>query len=456
LKNYIRQAVLTDPDGKIYLAMPKDADWVRADMDYPNVHIIETSTLVGGQFQRWNIVRIPQEIKDLFSDFCGKYIVDAVVFVSPEHVPQYVAELFSTVSNNSLVPITYSNVMFGLSDRNMNEPYRVLQSAGLQLCDGHAWVSEVSYKRSMEVVRRHVSPAIYNKIDSSCSKVRTMAIPLDYVKQFNVKEKPKDKWVVNYGYGFNSAYDYQAVFEIVDALYSVGYPLRFIMNTSSKAQGKHGNDFTEVWKKRYEHHFDYTYGLPQEEFWKRASEAHAFLFLATDAEGSFSVIEQFMLGLVGVFKYSDWLREFLYPGYPYVAKTNNEIATLLKYVCENYFTPEVQEVLQKQTEHIRNLHDVPNLGKIHKEVMDLSEKRKSKFPPPKNMVSVVSKIPESQTRITFDELCDFVQANIKFVIDLRDIQPNSRCKSVWRLAMHLAGWRDDPSTSDTTFIRGTV
>jgi hypothetical protein len=455
-KNVIRAIVESDPSAFVYLPIPQAKEG-EEPQDYsavmhPRVKLLPMN-ITTKQLQ--GMLEFPKEITDLFNDRTGRYFVDAVLTTAHTQTAQ-MRPIFSVHRKGwSIDPLWVNFIMFGIGDSTpLPETYRLQQAVGMLSADVTVYQSKTSQDRVFQSLRRILSPFSCKKILDSTHPMPITSVPMTVLDSVPRKEKPRDHYVVSYGYAMHDTYNYKEIFELFDGVFCAGRKVRVLATTSSGGYVMTSPKWREIFDKRYKKYFEFTYRLSQRDFWTRASEAHAFLFLAKQAESSFSVIEQFMLDQIGVFYESGYAREVTYPGYPYICRGYMEAATTLRYVLENYFSPTVQEVLEKQKAYLREKFDIEkNSVKFHADMREKVNALRSEAKPSPEIVKLTHELFENRDRLTWAEFAEGVKKNSENGIDVNKTAEGSRGRSYWRWVVEQAGYPDECQGEDPVFIR---
>lgn len=455
-KNLLKRIVDSDPNAFVYLPVPKGNRFPFLEVRHPRIKLLtmdlETNQLLG-------MTRTPAELVELFNDRTGKYFMDAVFTTAHTTAAQLRSQLSTQRDGWSIDPLWVSFVMFGLGDSTpMPEAFKLQQSVGLLASDMTVWQSRASFNRVMETSRRLLSPwGCRHIVDRAVLDFPLTSIPVSRLEAAPKGPRSTDKFAVNYGYALHDTYKYKEIFDVYDELFCSGMPLRVIVTSSSGGFVVTSAQTQALFDKRYDKYFELTFRLTQDQFWLKASEAQAFLFLGQQIESSFSVLEQFMLGLVGVFHDIPYVREVTYPGYPYICRTRVEAATALRYVLEHYYDEDVQTVLKTQQAFIRERFDIGKntdglYGVISQKIADLRAAPK----PSVEIVRLLQTVFEGRTDpVPWSEFAQTVFDSTMNHINVDKPPDGSRGRSYWRWAMERSGWVDSCQDADPIFVRAS-
>lgn len=452
-KNFFKVFLEQHQKAFVYFPVPSnDKDFDYSEIDHPR--LLRVPFHVPSYYQDQQMLELPPEIRDLFDDRKGKYIVDAVVTTMPTFIPYYLGRLYSHIRTYTVRPGVVTFVLFGLGDQYPVQ-FQDLQLIGLLESDRLVWQSKASRDRVFGRARKMLSAAACKRMLERSLDASLTSIPVSRIDAVEKKEKPNDEFVVNYGYALNSVYNFKTIFEVFDWAYCVGQKIRLLVTTSSAKLVTNSKALVKF-AKRFKHHVDFKFQLTQEEFWHHASEAHAFLFLGDQVESSFSVLEQFMLGQVGIFADSKYAREVTFDGYPYICRGAHKAAAALRYLSENYWGDEVQEVLAKQQAFVREHYDLDKTyAAMAAAIPEMLEKkpRETKEGAGGTLVKTLQEAFAGKDKVTWPEFREGIKSGTSYEIDVDAAERLSRGRSFWRLCMLRAGFEDACDSPQPTFIR---
>lgn len=338
-----------------YVAIPEGStDDVTELTEHPRIEVIEMKS---SKNQYRDLCLYPNELVDYFNELEGEKYIDAVFTDKAILIPFLKAQLYTFTKNGcSQIPVGWIDQFFMRPTEHsyMQETHIRSQIWGFAEADFLVWASDNVKKEAFGVARKYVSPSVLRDI---MLKSHNWFSAADITRLEGFLEKPKrtDKVVLNYAYATNDAYKYKDVFEILNRVYEGGRDVDILVTTSSK-----GSIIPQRFK---ESNVTIYNALPQAEFFdKVATEAHVFLYMPDYSELSQSVLEQQYLGLVGIFPNKSWAKDSNYPGYPYLANNKTELEMYIRHVCDNYWSDEVQGVIEKQRQFILDTYDATHLA----------------------------------------------------------------------------------------------
>ena len=448
VKLFVRSMVEARPECFVYVTVPEgasDLSQVRKELDHPRIVLIPVPAYKN---QHKDLVWMPSEVVKRFAEMDGDLYVDAVITDKPTSLPWLKSALHTWSENGTGgIKVIYLD-RFSLREREhtyMMDDFFIAQTAGLASADMIVWATQNVFDDALATAKKFLSFSLLKQLRDK-SRFLYSSLDTALVESFAVDRDPKDpQRIVNYAYGLTSGYKWDENLEVFDYLFARGNrDIKVLVTTSSAGAG--------VLPERYTKYMDVHTGLPQAEFWRTIAKAHAFIHLPNYVQLSQSVIEQQLLGLVGVFPDKGWVRETVYKGYPYIGKGMGELNGMLRYVIDNYFSPEVQDVIAKQKAFLRERFDGKVLAvKFYDEVEKLVGKG---YPGSQGGLVADCKDMFSHLaigdRITYDQWADVIKEKTRMHYDVRamPLVLHGFAKNRWRKAMENAGFRD---TCDTIY-----
>lgn len=448
--------LLKNPKVYLYLPVPEgsDFDWGSIGLDHPRVMkipmkfgVMEYASLK----QIDEMTKIQPEYIPNFEDFGGKYYIDAVIVDKPEVLVTWKNIFSSPYVTSCIPPVFIANVQYALgadTHKKFQDSLFMAQSMGLAQADLISFVNANSQTRALKYARQHLAPSYVRQILDR-SNFYLNGVNIERMEKFKVAEKPKSPMIVSYGYGLNRVYRFEDLFEIFDKLFCSGRDVKVLINTNSASA------FGWNWDK-YEKHFQIKVDCPQEEFYRDIATAHAFLFMATEFEMSYSACEKSLLGLVGVFLDSPRARNIVYPGYPYLCKGKLELATALRYVLEHYFEDDVQIVIKKQNEFIlKNYNGIRNAEDFVFKIREAVQKRDDfYFKHYQGKKVLLNEIFKDVKEIDYEGFKKKIHDGTINGIDIEwDYGRYALSRTVWRGCMEMIGFEDNCQGPDPYFVR---
>lgn len=454
--NFIRMvamSIVQNRDCHLYLCVPdsvSDRAWVEEQLKHPRLTIIYVPAYKN---QHREMTWLPGEIIKRFAEMGGDLYIDALLTDKTVAVP-YFREALHTWTENGTGGITIAVVdRFFLREVEHNyqqEGWYRDQAFGHASADLICWTTKNVQTDAMNAAKKWLSFSEIKKMREK-SIFSYSSLDIERMKPFIVERDPNDPVrVVNYAYALSSGYKWQDNLEMFDYLFARGNRnVKILVTTATLMEG--------IFPERWSNYMEIHQGLPRNEFWKKISTAHAFVHLPQYVQLSQSVLEQQMLGIVGVFPNRPWAYDMTYPGYPYIGKDKVEMGGMLRHVIDNYFTDEVQDVIKKQREFICERFDgVKCAVGLYDAVKKITPDRMPGAPGdlPALCHAIFKDIPVGAT-VTYDEWKEKIKDNtrVRFNVDKAPMALQGVCKNRWRKATLMVGFKDDFSNEKPTFIR---
>jgi len=357
----------------IYLGMPigTDPEFTKNISSMENVQLIPMRYQVN---QVLDLLYCPEDMFHEFNEIKGEHIIDAVITDKPHYIP-YIKAAISSHSRGTCnqIPVVFMNRYFIRGHHGtVPEQIRRTQYFGLMEADLCNWITFEVMEDALRNGRKYLTPFYLKEIrERSCSHFSSLDTQrLDKY----ICEKPKDQIILNYAYGANTTYKYEETFDELDEIFQSGRNVKVVITTSSQKIKKI--------EERYKFHFEFNFGLPQDEFFAKIASAHVFIHIPSWTELSLSVLEQQYLGMVGVMPNAPWAKEATYEGYPYLVSSKSELKATVRYLVDNYWSDEVQDVIKKQREFLVERFDGILAGeKLFDKIYNVTEDRRTKVTP---------------------------------------------------------------------------
>jgi hypothetical protein len=259
-------------------------------------------------------------------------------------------EMWDNTANPPQIYLTKTHFIFDKSEISwLPEDLERLQSFGYALADVVLWASDEDYKRAFKIAERYLSSSMLAAMEQSRFRGGYIA-NFDAARKLSKDplEKPSNPIVLSWAYGGNVDYHLDEVFEVFDLIYKCCPQTRILVTCPSSGRGRAFHRILRD-KPYIETHF----GLPQREYLTKIQNAHVFVhYPSRPATISAAVIEQQLLGLVGVFPADERKPASLYPEYPYLFTDKKELFHITKYLVEHYYDDSVQQVIARQRTHV--------------------------------------------------------------------------------------------------------
>src|SRR4030042_5981803 len=328
-KLFFLELVKRNKDIFLYFPVPKES--------YPNKEIkherILQIPISIKKKQRDELRRNDPVIEELFDEIYGKYFIDVIINDKPVTSAYFKNSIISYIKTGTGNFISVNNIQFVIDDIQQNnciiQDMVIMNSLSLALSDINFMTLQNDIDRLIYQAERYLSASLINKIKNNSIVNYCSFYPKKLNKYYN--NHKYTKFTVSWGYGLTIGYKIIEVMEKVNKLFCAGRDVEFMITSSGIITGNASGD----WCKKY-HNFKVKQKCNQEEYWSVTSKCHCFVYIPDLSELSLSVIEQQYLGVVGIFLDKDYLEGWLYPGYPYKAKSIDEVVYWLRYIYENY------------------------------------------------------------------------------------------------------------------------
>lgn len=354
IRHFVKQ-IVENRDCMLYVVVPENASepqLVDDTFKHPRIRILKVPA---SRNQHRELVYMPEQLIQRFSEMEGDLYIDAVLTDKPAMVG-FLKTILHTWSENSLgyIPVGLFERFFVRPDQHSWSPdhYRRSQCYGLALADRVYWTVPHAAAAAFDLAKNYLPFADIKRLRE---KSMTAFGPVDFdeLDPFLIQRDANNpQRIVNYAYGLTATYRVQDTFDMMDYLYARGNrDVRILVTTASKSFG-----VSDV-PAHYKQYMDMNYALPQHEFWRKAAQAHAFIHMPSFCQISAAVMEQQYLGQIGVLPDKAWARDVVYKGYPFLGKGVAEMQGMLRYVLDNYFSPEIQAIIVKQRAFLRATYD---------------------------------------------------------------------------------------------------
>jgi hypothetical protein len=442
MKVLVREMVEQFPDLFVYITVPDETSNPAAVEEAFKHERILTVPVPAGKNQNLDLVTLPDVLMKRFAEMGGDLYADVILTGKASLIP-YLNQALRTwgKGGTGMMKTAWLNQFFmRRQEHNYLRPeYFRDQVFGLASSDANLWIGEHILKEGLEQAKDYLSFAEVKRLKEK-SHLTYWPINVARLDQFQAERDPNEPRVVSFAYALAQAYNPEETLEISDYLFARGNRnIRILVTTPSLIDSRV--------PERFKQYMEIHKGLPQDQFFKKIATAHAFVILRRDMELQPSVIEQQYLGLVGVFQDRAYMDAHVYKGYPFIGKDKREIQGMLRYVLDNYFTPEIQEVIEKQREFIRQRFGVPavakNVGTILNGLVTTNPLGKLGWGV-KTMLAETFKNVKVGEILEFDDWCDRLKAGSTMKYDPRDMKPvrYGLSKNRFRRAMLEIGYED--------------
>lgn len=339
-KMFFVELVKRNKDIFLYFPIPKDS-YPNKEVEHKRIFQIPISIKPK---QRDELRRNDVVLEEMFDEIYGKYFFDVVISDKPVITGYFCNAVKSYIRTGSGKFVVVNNIQFVIDDTNQNTclelSFVAQNSLSLAFSDINFMTLNKDIDRLLYQAERFLSPSMINKIKNN-SIVNYGSFNPAQLNKYISKLKYK-VFTVSWGYGLTIGYKILDVMEKVDKLFCSGRNVEFMVTSSGLITGMTSGN----WIKKYKY-FKIEEECDQKRYWEITAKCHCFIYIPDLSEMSMSVIEQQYLGVVGIFLDKDYLEGWLYPDYPFKAKSIDEVAYYLRYIYENYNSKEVQDVILK-------------------------------------------------------------------------------------------------------------
>lgn len=433
----------------VYFCVPRaHSREIVAEIAHPRILFIPTRTY---RDQYREMLLIPEQVLDLFDDGPqGRYYVDAVVCDKVLGLQYARAVVRCYIRGSSRSPVWVATPQF-LIDRHlevMPPEYREVQASGLASADLSLWATLNHRSRGIEAVKRWAGLAAADRVRRH-SSVGLWGVDLKRISRVTRGiERPRDVVIVHWAYGMTKAYRMVEIFRAVRNSIAIQNRLQALVTSASKGATMLESSIYDMGETHL--------GLSQDEFWRKAARAHVFVFGPERNELNFSVLEQQWLGQVGIFLDRKMNKAQLYPDYPYLAQSWDEVPGMLIHLVQHWWDDEVQSVISRQKAFIRANYQIDDVAeRFYDRVCRLWQERiTTAWEGRKGSIRQLYReklakyevLPEAQW-------AELVQGLSEFGIGPHRSGRYEHGRSMWWDVMLLEGWADDCQEADPVFRR---
>ena len=399
----------------------------------------------------------PIDLIDRFRGPDGEYIVDMLITESSR-----AAYFTHLVLNDHLkcaqqmIPLVTFHQFQIVKDAHMkkaSDDFEYAQYLGA-LSGWNLWGCMTKFEAQMRSARKWFKPSVIRKIrDRTCYDVNT-PIDCERIDRF-MQEKSKDECLVNFGSRWNTTYYLDEIIEEFDRMYKAGRKVKFIVTTPSRGLGSGGGRLKGDMEKRG-FDFDFHLSLGQEEFYKIASRCHIAPFFGKNGELGLSIRERAYMRVAPVVPDAPLFDE-MFPTWKYKYKSKAEMRTIIRYLQDNYWSPEVQQELDILQEDMRlryggkesSIRYMSFLRHVEAEEFKLQEKSVTRASG--LMKELFDKVgwPDS---ITHDELRAFIKKHSDSGLDIH-VTWAGTSRMLYRKGIAILGYVDE-GIEHPVYVRG--
>lgn len=430
-------------DGGNYLYFPTFTGF---EIDHPQVTniILDNGTY---RSQRDRMKEVPEEIAKKFQELWGDDIIDVVVCDSPMIVP-YLKGLLSSYTKQGSGGILFVNMVqfvFDHKSSSFAQDVGFMNTVlGMAVADLNVVSLPNDLNRLLQEARRYLSPVMVEAIKKN-TIVSLGGVDVDRIRKFVSAEKDPE-FTFNWGVAMNSGYNVEEIFNEFDMLFCSGRGIKVVASSAN-----HKTTLFDFSKYSY---FKLRDRVPQEEFWSICSRCHAFIFSpAGVSELSYSVIEQQLLGLLGLLKDDPQNIDMVYPGYPFLYKDHVDLIVKLRQVYQTYQSGEIKAVIARQEQYVTENFDLHKRNRtVVEKINILYDSMLSDSSIGSELVDIMRALPDDE--YTYEEWGEAVKVGT--VAGVNPTTHRSRFGATvgrYRRMMELAGFRDTCEYDKPVFRR---
>lgn len=448
---------LADRGHYIYWCAPKryTESVLKAEPEYidrPEIKWIDIDSAPGLSRKTYHFLsRIEDEFCDLFRETGnGVYHYDAIVTGRHVATAYLQSNLFSPVDRHrmSVNPPIYNVIPYIFSPKNQSgahyKEFELSQALGMIGC-----YNVVTGKFDVEMLRasarKYLSPsALSEALGSTRVLLFSSSLYPEKLDPFvlSVKERRKNKtFTFNFANAESTVHKFESFVTRVSKMFAVGRKVKMIITATSQGANtdipKHLLEWPGV--ERYVH-------LPQQEFFKKLKECHAFIASDREGETSPSVWEQLYLGLIGILPNRRWCRDLVPGDYPFIYNSPDECEVMIRTIADNYYTDKKFPVLVKQCQKYIAQFAAPKRNMAFIEHIENEIRKRTELARyPAYITDTLESLKRAKkgTKITFKQLQRFVKEKSRNELDITNIQARlfpSRLLYSWY--MRKIGFKD--------------
>lgn len=288
----------------------------------------------------------PVTFLSMFSPLVGKYAVDAVLTSRTPAAGVLSRLLWDPRYRKDLVPIVVEESMavdYGITSQEVSDQELIGRSLGY-LVGWPVFHSDFELKLAMSAAGRFLRPSSVAQVLKRAAVVPRY-LECDKIDGVIKGVKKNEQFTLFVGQRLNETKGAEDLLDVYDKFFAAGRPIR-VVATSPRAEaftiekwrlGKRGG--AKVMPTVYPE-VEFKTNCLQEEFWRTGAAAHAYLNMSKVEGFPIGFVEQLYCGPVGVFGDVAWVRgvlgEEIMKNWPYVFRSTDEAALMVRRVYENY------------------------------------------------------------------------------------------------------------------------
>ena len=318
VKVILRHWVDISDDVYIYFLLPKNFDYQEEEiLNHPRIEKIYVEAFKGQHDEK---VLIPSELFKLFNVNIGKHYYDLVICDKVQITTWIKLILEDAKKEKTRVPyINFAEFIAKKEGRfgKILDEYEFTCALGW-LSGYNVYQNKRHSERCFDISKKYLKPFWVKKIMEDSCITNLFGVDIKTLDKFYKKRKKNDELIVNYAHRMATHYNPMFVMETVDKVFRSGENIKFVITTPSAGIGTAVRSRLKEMENRGLR-IDIHQGLPQDEYYKVASNCDLFISAIDETETANSIFEQLYLGQVGIFPNKDWVKAFL-PKYPFIYK----------------------------------------------------------------------------------------------------------------------------------------
>lgn len=458
MHDIVSTASRTRPELYFYMVVP---DWAK-DMPEPpsNCHRIVLPLNRDWWFN--DMVGVgSHQFAELFHRRGGKYVIDAL-YCEQVSSAYYMGQWLSDHRTKHSLPVFFSDPIW------IPEwlKWTIEQKLGCMLAyaTSYAFFNVPGHRTEMAgLLSKWFKPNVVDMIQE-----RHMIVPpaLD-MKMFDriTEENPKHEKVSLFcGMRFNTIKNIPFIMDVFSTLYSYGRDI-YVCSTTGTEEGRAQNVMVDD-RSFFKH---LSFSTPRDEYLKQAARCHVFLSASVGETFALHIVEQLLMGLVGVVPDSEWVWQCLPRDYPfkYRYKDKQEAYTVTAWVMDNL--EKAREMIRPHVEWLRKEYSsehavevlMGHIGKVIDEryvdhsARDVSFLNKGFFRMPLRLeiVEAASSLGDSFTMSQLLSTIKFTGTDSRIITKLGAPRQGIPTMYDIRMILHSFGWYDAHDGPEIRFVR---
>jgi hypothetical protein len=358
MKVILRRLVETHEDVFVYYPIPKEGFDLSATeyLDHPRIQRVPVSAATD---QEGDLIYLPDELVKMFNVNTGEHIVD-LILCDKSRISVWVELLLNNQMNamDGSIPLVNFNQFTMVREgrtRHYTQSFEYSQVLGWFAAHGNLWGTRHDFDLALKAARKYAKGTVIQRIIDSSFFGCGLAMDCDRIDEHS-NSKPRGEVLVNYASRLGHHYKFREIFRELETLFKTGRKFKLVITTPSIARGMLGGKELKRLKREGLPH-ELHIACPQTEYYERASQCHVSLYMIRHSGATMGLREQIFMRQVVVAPNEPVYRELL-PDYPFLYDTEDEMRVKLRRAVDNYWTEEVQEVVERYRERVREHYDI--------------------------------------------------------------------------------------------------